>query len=167
MRNSSRLRRHRRRMILVLIVALAAVAWVIYAMVVDFRSRPVNYRVQYIAPVNPYLCPGDQLRYPVVLEVRETPAVLEITEAWCRVGAGGVCDRGSTVVYKVPILRPRYVDTIAGRTMPDTAFFRAGDELEFHHVTTDGGRVTGYIVAPIVVRDNCGETPEGGAGGTN
>ena len=165
MKNHSRLRRHRRRMILVLLVALAAVAWVVYAMVSDFRSRPVDYRVRLIAPVNPYLCPGDQLRYPVVLEVRETPVVLTITEAWCRVGADGVCDRGSTVVYNVPVLRPRYIDTIAGRTMPDTPFFRAGDQLELHHATTDGDDVTGYVVAPIVVRDNCGEAPEEGAGG--
>lgn len=157
--------RHRRRAILILIVALAAIAWVVWSMVADFRSRPVDYKVQIIAPVNPYLCPGDMLRYPVVLEVRETPKVLTITEAWCRVGPAGVCDRASTVVYNVPVLRPRYVDTIAGRTMPDAPFFRAGDQLEFHHATTDGEHhVTGYIVAPIVVRDNCGEKPEGGAG---
>ena len=165
MKNHSRLRRHRRRMILLLIVSLVAIGLVIREMVADFRSRPVDYQVRTIAPVNPYLCPGDQLRYPVVLEVRETPVVLTITEAWCRVGADGVCDRGSTVVYNVPVLRPRYIDTIAGRTMPDTPFFRAGDQLGFHHATTDGQNVTGYIVAPIVVRDNCGEVPEEGAGG--
>lgn len=155
MGNSSRLRRHRRRMILVLVVALAAVAWVVYAMVADFRSRPVDYKVQRIQPVNSFLCPGDQLRYQVVLQVRTTPVVLEITEAWCREGPSGVCDRGSTVVYKVPVLAPRYINTIAGRTVPSTAFFRAGDRLEFHHATTDGDTVTGYIVGPVVVRDNC------------
>lgn len=165
MKNSSRLRRHRRRMIVILVLALAAVAWVVYAMVADFRSRPVDYKVQRIQPVNSYLCPGDQLRYPVVLEVRNTPAILTIVEAWCRQGPAGVCDRASTATYEVPVLTPRYVDTIAGRTMPGTPFFRAGDQLEFHHATTDGEHVTGYIVAPIVVRDNCGETPEGGAGG--
>ena len=164
MKNSSRLRRHRRRMILVLVVALAAVAWVIWAMVADFRSRPVDYKVQHIQPVNSFLCPGDQLRYPVVLQVRTTPVVLEITEAWCREGPAGICERASTVTYKVPVLTPRTVDTIAGRIMPDTAFFRPGDRLEFHHATTDGDTVTGYIVGPIVVRNNC--TPAaGGAGG--
>lgn len=155
MGNSSRLRRHRRRMIVILLLALAAVAWVVWAMVADFRSRTVNYQVEYIQPVNSFLCPGDQLRYPVVLQVRNTPAVLEITEAWCREGPSGVCDRGSTVVYKVPVLAPRYINTIAGRTVPSTAFFRAGDRLEFHHATTDGDTVTGYIVGPVVVRDNC------------
>lgn len=157
--------RHRRQMIVLLVATLALLGWLVWGMVSDLRSRPVDYKVQIIAPVNPYLCPGDQLRYPVVLEVRETPKVLQITEAWCGVGEAGVCDRASTVVYSVPVLRPRYVDTIAHRTMPDTPFFRAGDEIEYHHATTDGDRVTGYIVAPIVVRDNCGETPEGGAGG--
>ena len=159
MKNHSRLRRHRRRMILLLIVSLVAIGLVIREMVADFRSRPVDYKVQHIQPVNSFLCPGDQLRYQVVLQVRTTPVVLEITEAWCREGPSGVCDRGSTVVYKVPVLAPRYINTIAGRTMPDTAFFRAGDRLEFHHATTDGDTVTGYIVGPVVVRDNCTPAP--------
>ena len=160
----TRIKRHRRRMIVLLVAVLALLTWLVWGMVADLRSRPVSYSVEHITPVNPYLCPGDQLRYPVVLEVRETPVVLTITEAWCRVGADGVCDRGSTVVYNVPVLRPRYINTIAGRTVPSTAFFRPGDRLEFHHATTDGDTVTGYIVGPVVVRDNCAPAA-GGAGG--
>ena len=163
MKNHRRLRRHRRRMILLLIVSLVAIGLVIREMVADFRSRPVDYKVQHIQPVNSFLCPGDQLRYQVVLQVRTTPVVLEITEAWCREGLAGICERASAVTYKVPVLTPRYVDTIAGRTMPDTAFFRPGDRLEFHHATTDGDTVTGYIVGPVVVRDNC-PPAAGGAG---
>lgn len=164
MENSSRLRRHRQRMILVLVVALTAVAWVVYTMIVDFRSRPVSYQVERIPPMLDRLCPGDTLRYEVSLSVTQVPVILEITETWCRAGTDGICSRALTTTYTVPVLEPRVVYAIANRTVPESDFFRPGDEVEMLHATTDGDNVTGYIVGPITIPDNC-EAPEGGAGG--
>jgi hypothetical protein len=89
------------------------------------------------------------------------PTILTIVESWCRAGPAGVCDRSTTVEYRVPVLSARYIDTIASRTMPASSFFRAGDEIEFHHATTDGKTTTGYIVRPIIIRNNCGDFGEG------
>ena len=165
MKNSSRLRRHRRRMIVILALALVAVAWVVYAMVADFRSRPVSYSVERIRPMFDQLCPGDTMRYEVSLSVTQVPVVLEITETWCRTGEAGICARALTTTYTVPVLEPRAVYSIANRTVPESDFFRPGDQVEMLHATTDGDNVTGYIVGPVTIRDNCGERPEGGAGG--
>lgn len=153
----------RRRALVILVFALAALAWGVGTMVVSLRSRPVTYPVQVLPPVNPYLCPGDSLRYPVVVVTNGEPTILTVVESWCRAGPAGVCDRSTTVEYKVPVLSARYIDTIANRIMPASSFFRPGDEIEFHHATTDGKTTTGYIVRPIVVRNNCGE----GVDGTN
>lgn len=152
--------RHRQRMIALLIASLLLLAWLVFGMVTDLRSRPVSYLVQRIPPANPYLCPGDSLRYEVELTVTQVPVVLEITEAWCRAGLGGVCARSLTTVYSVPVLEPRSVYALANRVMPESEFFRAGDVVEFWHATTDGKTTTGYIVGPVTVRDNC-EAPEG------
>ena len=70
----ARINRHRRRMLVLLIAALALLAWLIWGMVVDLRSRPVSYQVQRIPPANPYLCPGDSLRYEVELTVTQVPS---------------------------------------------------------------------------------------------
>ena len=79
---------HRRRMIALLIASLALLGWLICGMVTDLRSRPVSYLVQHIQPVNPYLCPGDALRYEVQVTVTQVPVILEITESWCKAGLG-------------------------------------------------------------------------------
>lgn len=157
--NGSRNGRHRRHMLILLAATLGLLVWLIYGMVVDLRSTPVSYRVTTIAPVNPYLCPGDQLRYEVQLDVVNVPVVLSIVESWCQAGADGVCATSKNTVAQQPILTERHVDTIAGRTVPETPFFRAGHEYEFWHATTAGGVTTGYIVRPIIIRDNC-EVPE-------
>lgn len=152
--NGSR-QRHRRRMILLLVVALALLAWLVWGMVTDLRGAPVDYSVQSIAPAVRYLCPGDTLRYPVVLEVSETPVILTIVESWCRSGPAGVCSRDLTTVYQVPVLRERYIETTAVRVVPESSFLRPGEEVEFQHATTDGETITGYVVGPIVVRSDC------------
>lgn len=149
------LRRHRRRMIALLIAALALLGWLVWGMVVDLRSRPVAYTVQQIQPVNAQLCPGDALRYEVSLAVTQVPVILEITESWCRVGLSGICSRALTTTYSVPILEPRAVYTMANRIIPESDFFQANDMIEFWHATTDGERVTGYVVGPVTIRDNC------------
>lgn len=148
--------RKRQRALLLLVVSLALLGWLVWGMVADLRRAPVAYKVQSIAPVESYLCPGDQLRYPVELEVSEVPIILTIVESWCRAGPDGVCSQATTVEYQVPVLRPRTIDTMAVRTVPDAPFFRPGDKIEYQHATTDGKTVTGYVVEPIVIRNDCG-----------
>lgn len=157
----------RQRATLLLVVSLALLGWLVWGMVVDLRRRPVVYPVQVIAPNNPYLCPGDTLRYPVEVVTGGEPAILTVVEAWCRAGPAGVCSRDTTVEYKVPVLSARDIETLASRVMPASPFFRAGDEIEFHHATTDGKTTTGYIVKPIVVRDHCEDSGEGSNDGTD
>jgi len=155
--NGSR-QRHRRRMILLLVVALALLAWLVWGMVTDLRGAPVDYKVQSIAPAVRYLCPGDTLRYPVVLEVSETPVILTIVESWCRAGTAGVCSRDLTTVYQVPVLKPKHIEATAVRVVPESSFFRPGDEIEFQHATTAGETITGYVAGPIVIRSDCEST---------
>lgn len=147
--------RHRRRMILLLVVAMALLAWLIWGMASDLRSQPVTYYAQRAAAVNPYLCPGETLRYEVHLSVTDVPTVLDITESWCRAGENGICARALTTTYRVPVLEPRLVYTIANRIMPESDFFRPGDKVEFVHATQGEGQTTGYIVGPVTIRDNC------------
>lgn len=160
---------HRQRMLMLLVATLTLLAWLIWGMIVDLRSRPLSYHIQYTQPVNSFLCPGDTLRYEVQIEVSKVPAALTIVESWCEVRTGGVCNQETTRAYQLGVLRPRQVYTLANRTVPDTPFFRVpGRELEFWHTTTTttnaGVSVTGYSVGPIVIRDNCGESGEGSGG---
>ena len=148
-------KRHRRRMILLLIVSLLLLAWLVWGMVVDLSSRPVSYQVGRIRPMLSELCPGDTMRYEVSLSVTEVPVILEITETWCRVGEDGICARALTTTYTVPVFEPRVVYAVANRTVPESDFFRPGDKVEMLHATTDGDNVTGYIVGPITIPDNC------------
>ena len=160
--------KRRRQMLILLAATLVLLGWLIYGMVVDLRSRPLTYHIEYAPPVNQYLCPGDALRYEVSVEVTEVPAALRIIEQWCQVGTGGICNQATSREYSVGILRPRAVYTIASRIMPDTPFFVPGQTYEYWHTTTTttnrGVLVSGYVVGPITVRDNC-EKPEGGVGG--
>lgn len=151
---------HRRQMIVLLIASLALLGWLVWGMVTDLRSRPVSYLVQRIQPVNPYRCPGDALRYEVQVTVTQVPVILEITESWCKAGLGGICSRALTTTYSVPVLDPRSVYAIANRIVPESDFFHAGDVVWFTHATSDHKNVTGYMVGPVTIRNNC-ETPEG------
>lgn len=153
--DNDRAKRHRQRMVILLVASVALLIWLVWGMVVDLRSRPVAYTVQHIQPVNQHLCPGDALRYEVSLSVTQVPVILEITESWCRSGLSGICARALTTTYNVPVLEPRAVYTIANRIVPESDFFRPGDVIEFHHATTDGDRVTGYVVGPVTIRDDC------------
>lgn len=110
-------------------------------------------------PVNSYLCPGDTLRYEVQVQVVEVPTSLVVVESWCEADAGGVCNQATTREYRLGVLRPRQVYTLANRIMPDTDFFKAGRKYEFWHTTTaatnHGVEVSGYVVGPVIVRENC------------
>lgn len=160
--NGSRNGRHRQHMLILLVATLALLAWLIYGMVVDLRSRPLTYHIEYAQPVNPYLCPNDTLRYEVQVEVIEVPAALTVVESWCEAESTGVCNQATTREYRLGVLRPREVYTLANRIMPDTPFFVAGKTYEYWHTTTtttnNGTVVSGYVVGPVIVRDNCGGT---------
>lgn len=157
--NGRRNGRHRRHMLILLAATLGLLVWLIYSMVVDLRSRPLTYHIEYAQPVNPYLCPGDTLRYEVQVEVVEVPAALTVVESWCEADITGVCNQATTWEYRLGVLRPREVYALANRVMPDSPFFVAGRTYEFWHTTTtvtdSGTRVSGYIVGPVIVRDNC------------
>lgn len=165
--NGSRNGRHRRHMLILLAATLGLLVWLIYGMVVDLRSRPLTYHIEYAQPVNPYLCPGDTLRYEVQVEVVEVPAVLTVVESWCEADIGGVCNQATTREYRLGVLRPRQVYALANRIMPDTPFFRPGQEYELWHTTTtttnNGTVVSGYVVGPVIVPENC-ERAEGVGG---
>lgn len=147
---------------LVLIVVFLGV--IVSKMIADIRSQPVSYRVSEITPVNSYLCPGDVLLYDVEVAVSQVkiPSILTFIETWCQAGVDGVCAQTLTTVSSVPSLAERNIFAMARRTVPESAFFRPGREYEFWHATrTDDGKVTGYRVTPIHIRDNCGEiSPE-------
>lgn len=154
---------------MLLAATLALLAWLIWGMIVDLRNQPLSYHIQYTQPVNSFLCPGDTLRYEVDVEVVEVPAALTIVESWCEEKTGGVCNAETTREYHLGVLQQRQVYALANRTMPDTPFFRVpGRQLEFWHTTTTvtnaGVSVSGYVVGPIVIRDNCGESGEGSGG---
>lgn len=135
--------RHRRRMIVLLVVSLALLTWLVWGMVTDLRSRPVSYRVQHIEPVNQFLCPGDVLRYEVELVVTQVPAILHVVESWCVAGPQGVCMTPPSAEYNLPLLTPRNLYAIASRTMPESRLFTAGAQVEFHHASSDGKTTTG------------------------
>lgn len=122
-------------------------------------THAVSYGVTVITPVESNVCPGPgALRYPVTVTVDETmiPDQIRQAEAWCVSGLSGPCisvpPRGGE--HDLPLLAPKKVDAIAPRDVP--ANLRPGVEYEFHHsVTNAAGQVTGYIVKPIVVREDC------------
>lgn len=122
-------------------------------------THAVSYGVTVIAPVESNVCPGPRaLRYPVTVIVNETmiPDQIRQAEAWCVAGEGGPCisvaPRGGE--HDLPLLAPKRIETVAPRDVPDN--LRPGVEYEFHHsVTNAAGQVTGYIVKPIVVREDC------------
>lgn len=150
--------RRRRQMIVLLVASLAMLGWLLWGMVADLRSSSISYYIEYGQPVNPYLCPGDVLRYEVDVGVIDSPAELTITESWCEKKPDGLCNRATTQEYRLGILRPRNVGTLASRVMPDLPF-EPGAELEFWHtvraITNHGIEITGYIVGPVYERDNC------------
>jgi hypothetical protein len=156
-------------MLALLAATLALLGWLIWGMATDLSSQPLSYHIQYAQPVNSYLCPGDTLRYEVQVEVSDVPAALTIVESWCEAKLDGVCNQATTREYDLGALRPRQVYALANRIVPDSEFFRVpGRELEFWHTTTTttnaGVSVTGYVVGPIIIRNNCGDSGEGTGG---
>lgn len=121
-------------------------------------AHVVSYGVQVITPLETEVCPGPRaLSYPVTVIINQEriPDQGRIAEAWCRAGLDGICVPIALQGEEdVPLLAPKYMEAIAFRDVP--AWLRPGIEYEFHHsVANAAGDVVGYIVRPIVVREDC------------
>lgn len=149
--------RARRRVIVVLAIAVLILVLGFVNMAQDIAARPVTYSITTITPLNPDVCPGETLRYPVTVEIVEIPSILTVVETWCKTGSDGVCSTSLARTYQLPLLDYRYIETIATRLVPVTPFISPGEEYELWHAA-DG---TGYIVTPIKIRTDCD------AGGTS
>lgn len=122
----------------------------------DIAAKPVTYGIEIITPLNPDVCPGDTLRYPVTVDVVEIPTVLSVVETWCETGVNGMCSTTLSRSYQLPLLEYRHVEAIAARVVPITPFIRPGETYEFWHAAVDGS-TTGYRVKPIRIRVDCDE----------
>lgn len=155
------MKRVRRRVAVVLTICLVVLALGLVSMAQDIAAKPVMYEVETITPINPDVCPGDVLRYPVVIDIVEIPTMLSIVETWCQAGGNGICSTSLSRSYQLPLLEYRHIDTIAERVVPVTPFIRPGGEYEIWHAAVNGS-TTGYRVKPIHIRMDCAEGGQGG-----
>lgn len=155
------MKRARRRVIVVLAICITVLAVGLTAMAQDIAARPVTYGIETITPINPEVCPGDVLRYPVVIDVVEIPTVLSVVETWCQTGVNGTCSAALSRSYQLPLLEYRHVETIAVRPVPVTPFIRPGDVYEFWHAAVNGS-TTGYRVVGIRIKTDCAEGSDQG-----
>lgn len=146
----------RRRGLVVLAVSLIVLAIGLVSMAQDIAAKPVAYGIETITPLNPDVCPGDVLRYPVVIDVVEIPTVLSVVETWCQTGVNGMCSTSLSRSYQLPLLEYRHVETIAVRPVPVTPFIRPGETYEFWHAAVNGS-TTGYRVVGIRIKTDCAE----------
>lgn len=154
--------RPRRRVVVVLVVCLTVLGVGLVSMAQDIAAKPVAYGIEVITPFNPDVCPGDVLRYPLVVDVVEIPTVLSVVETWCQAGVNGICSIGLSRSYQLPLLDYRHLETVVERIVPATPFIEPGQEYEFWHAAVNGS-TTGYRVKPIRIKTDCAEG--GGQGG--
>lgn len=124
----------------------------------QYETRTVLYGVEMIAPLESAVCPGPKaLRYPVTVIVNESalPDQVMPAEAWCVAGLTGGCTSVDPPGDgEMPILAPRHLEVITERDVPDG--LRPGVVYEFQHsIRSANGEVSGYIVSPITLRDDC------------
>ena len=144
---------------LLLAVCLMIIVGGFLAMARDIAARPVSYGVDRIAPLEPVLCPGDTLTYPVSVSVTDVPNVVTIAETWCKTGVDGVCSTALARSYTLPLMDYRKIETVAQREIPHSVFFVPGETYEFWHGAVGDG---GYIVGPFEIGAACAG---GGSGG--
>jgi hypothetical protein len=155
------MKRARRRVIVVLAICITVLAVGLAAMAQDIAAKPVAYGIETITPINPEVCPGDVLKYPVVVDIVEIPSVLSVVETWCETGAEGMCSAALSRSYQLPLLEYRHIETIAQRVVPITPFIRPGETYEFWHAAVNGS-TTGYRVVGIKIKTDCAEGGQGG-----
>lgn len=145
-----------RRLNVLLVLALAIAA---LGVALAFQAAPaaVLYNggnIPIIAPVETEVCLGGMIHYPIITEIDESeiPGRIEVDEAWCMAGIGGVCKSVPAPNPRMPMLEPkRIVADPAKRTVPDT--LTPGTWHLWHTATDTRGDVSGYIVAPVNVKD--------------
>lgn len=123
-----------------------------------FENAPVTtYNgkvIPFIRPAEPEVCIGGTVHFSTITETTEDqlPGRLEIDEAWCLAGLDGACKTVAPPNPRFPLLEPkRIVTPRVSRDVPDNL---APGVYHFWHTATDTrGDVTGYIVAPITVKD--------------
>ncbi len=139
---------------LLIVTMMAAVALLLYAILLDVQSRPVvvEYGSAIYAPDKAAYCPGEEMRFPVEVLVlaHELPSIAHVVEAWRR-EADGVTLQTTARSYELPLVRPVEVRTTARRLIPDLP---AG-VYWLDHVSVNG-REDAYTVGPVVIEE-CGK----------
>lgn len=140
--------------IMVLLVVIAGAGFLLL-----IRAAPnvVTYNgdaIPVIHPAESEVCIGGTVHFATVTEATEDelPGRLEIDEAWCLKGLEGACKTVIPPNPRFPLLEPkRIVTPRVERDVPDT--LTPGIYHFWHTATDTRGNVTGYIIAPIVVKD--------------
>lgn len=109
-----------------------------------------------IPPETADLCPGELLRYSVLVEITHFPGEATISEGWCRAGVAGTCANSLAKTTTIPLAGYRRIAANPAVPIPASSFFRAGD-YEYWHVAVNG-RADGYTV-PFTIRDDCPPVP--------
>lgn len=144
----------RLRVIMALMIIIAGAGLVLL-----FQRAPAvvlygGQRVLYIAPIEAEVCIGGLVHFPTVTEITkdEIPGRLEIDESWCLEGLGGACKAVTAPNPRLPMLEEKHIVTPrVERNIPATL---APGVYHFQHSATDAhGNTTGYIVAPITVKE--------------
>lgn len=127
-------------------------------LVLTFQSAPQTLYngkvVPVIQPSEQEVCIGGTVHFSTITETTEDqlPGRLEIDEAWCLAGPSGACKTVTPPNPRFPILEPKRI--VTPRVSRDVPTILTPGVYHFWHTATDShGRVTGYIVAPISIRD--------------
>lgn len=107
-----------------------------------------------IRPIETEVCIGGAVHFATITETTndEIPGRLEIDEAWCLEGLGGACKTVTPPNPRLPLLEPRRI--VTPRVSRDVPTILTPGVYHFWHTATDTrGNVTGYIVAPITVKE--------------
>lgn len=145
----------RRLAVLTILMLLIAVS----GLLLLFQNTPATTTyngeaVNVVHPIEAEVCIGGTVHFATVTETTsdEIPGRLEIDEAWCLEGLGGACKAVTPPNPRLPLLEPRRIVTPrVSRTVP--VILTPGVYHFWHTATDTRGRVTGYIVAPITVKD--------------
>lgn len=135
-----------------------ALLYQVWQMTESYVRHPVQYGVSIIQPLDAEVCPGPRsLWYPVevIVTADMVPDQVEIAESWCGFGVTEPCKTVTPADDDdLPLLREKHITGTAYRDVPD--FLRPGGTYEMHHSVKDAaGDVTGYIVTPIRIKQDC------------
>lgn len=111
-------------------------------------------QVPVIRPAEVEVCIGGTVHFATITETtnEEIPGRVEIDEAWCAEGLNGSCKAVQAPNPRLPMLEPKRI--VTPRVSRDVPTILTPGVYHFWHTATDThGNVTGYIVAPITVKD--------------